>query len=740
MTLAAEPHPTREEGISQSETFRAPRQSWRVALLGSGYISDWHARAIGSIENVRLSAICDRIPARAEALAQKSKLAKAYTSLADMLAGEKPDAVHILLPPDCHFEAARTVLEAGADVFIEKPMCIRSAECDLLTALARKRNQRIGVGHNFLFSPAYERLRQDVADGKLGRIDQLEVIWNRELPPALHGPYGSWMFRDPCNIMLEVGPHPVSFVLDLLGEPDRIHVLPSNPQVLPSGQPFYRRWRVSALCGLSSIDLHFSFIPGFAEFSVHVRGTLASATADLERNTYSCRRHLARSSDFENYSMLCAEARDLKRQARSTLTRYFRSKLDLGVRGTPYGLTIAKAIDAFYHPANQDLDDRISASMGARVIRACEKIAALADLEPSEAVTGGRTLSPEPPPRLQTPQSRIQPRILVLGGTGFIGKELVRQLVERGYAVRLLTRHPDNLPVGLRGSQLEIRRGDLNNPEEIRSALEGIDCIFHLAKANVKTWSDYKELDIAATKRLAECAMDAGVKRFIYTGTIASYYQGAHAGTISENTPLDLRIAQSNLYSRSKTVSEKLLMEMHRAQGLPVVILRPGIVIGRGGSPFHWGVGMWWYDAVCQTWGPGNHKLPFVLVEDVASGLIAAMEKPGLEGRSFNLVGDPCLSAQEYLDELDRLGRFRIQRLPTPIVRFYLDDLIRWAAKVALRYPDRRFPSYREWETRTLRAQFDCSAAKQVLDWRPETNREEFVRKGIEAPVNEFTR
>jgi len=71
---------------------------------------------------------------------------------------------------------------------------------------------------------------------------------------------------------------------------------------------------------------------------------------------------------------------------------------------------------------------------------------------------------------------------------------------------------------------------------------------------------------------------------------------------------------------------------MHREHGLPLVIVRPGIVIGRGGSPFHWGVGMWWNDAVCQIWGAGTNKLALVLVEDVAAGLIAAMETPGLTG------------------------------------------------------------------------------------------------------------
>jgi len=171
-----------------------------------------------------------------------------------------------------------------------------------------------------------------------------------------------------------------------------------------------------------------------------------------------------------------------------------------------------------------------------------------------------------------------------------------------------------------------------------------------------------------------------------------------------------------------------------------LVIVRPGIVIGRGGSPFHWGVGMWWSDALCQIWGEGKNKLALVLAEDVAAGLIAAMKTPGIEGRSFNLVGDPLLTAQEYLDELDRADAIKIQRHATPIVRFYLMDMMKWVVKAAVRHPERRLPSYHDWQSRTGRAVFDCTAARVTLGWKPVGDREEFVRLGIVEPFRDFTR
>ena len=709
----------------------------RVALVGAGYIADWHGKCLASVAGVELVAVCDQALGRAQALAGRFGIAKAYGSLDAMLREEKLDAAHILLPPDRHFAAARAVIEAGVSMFMEKPMCDNAEACEELVRLAAAHGVRLGVGHNFLFAEPYEQLRRDVCSGTLGRIDQITITWNRFLPQSASGPFDTWMLRDPRNIMLETGSHLVAHMLDLAGEPEEMEVRAANAIELPTGQSFYRRWQVEAVKGAAAISLRFSFVPGFAEYNIHVRGSLAAATADIERNTYALDRYRAADPDFENYAIVVSRAKSLKAQARQTLKKYVLSKLHLEKRGTPYGESIARALDEFYSGPNPDsrgdarnLDERICGEFGARVIRVCQQLGALAKL-PAE------TSAPKPAPaRLN---AAANARILVLGGTGFIGKELVRQLVRAGRGVRLLVRSAANLPDDLR-SQVDCQTGDLLNRESLLRAMEGIECVVHLARANVKTWADYQKFDIEATRQAAECALQAGVKRFIYAGTIDSYYAGRRAGTITEATPLDRRIGRRNLYARAKAASEEILLRMHREQGLPLVIVRPGIVIGRGGSPFHWGVGMWWHEAVCQIWGEGTNKLPLVLVEDVARALIAAMEKPGIEGRSFILVADPCLSAQEYLDELDHAGGMRVERRATPILQFYLLDMMKWVVKVAVRHPERRLPSYRDWESRTQRAYFDCTAAKTELGWNPVSERGELVRRGINEPLKEYLR
>ena len=172
--------------------------------------------------------------------------------------------------------------------------------------------------------------------------------------------------------------------------------------------------------------------------------------------------------------------------------------------------------------------------------------------------------------------------------------------------------------------------------------MKGIDFVFHLARADAKTWKDYLQHDVEPTRLIAEACLEARVKRLIYTGTIASYFTGANAGTITEKTSLDRAIARRDYYSRAKATAEAMLMEMHRTKQLPVVIFRPGIVIGQHGSPFHWGVGRWITESLCEVWGDGKNKLPFVLVHDVAAALVRGIQVDGIEGRSYNLVDLPA--------------------------------------------------------------------------------------------------
>src|SRR5262249_38857856 len=152
-----------------------------------------------------------------------------YSDLDAMLAAGGLDAVHVLLPADLHFDAARRLLEAGLDVLVEKPLCPTVDECAALAGIPRRQGRPVAVSHTFLFCPVDERLKAALAAGLLGRIEHVDVVWRKELGLLRSGPFGAWMFRAPGNVLLEVGPHSTAHLLDLLGRPDSLEAEADRP-------------------------------------------------------------------------------------------------------------------------------------------------------------------------------------------------------------------------------------------------------------------------------------------------------------------------------------------------------------------------------------------------------------------------------------------------------------------------------------------------------------------------------
>ena len=709
-------------------------QQLAVGFLGTGYIADWHAKALRSVRGARLAAVCDQNETRVRAFATRNGINRVFTSLDAMLSGGRLDVIHVLLPAELHAQMAGDIVDAGIHVLLEKPLATCDEACSNLIERARPKGVTLGVSHNFLFAPVYEQLKTDLRSGRLGRPDEVTITWNKGLDQLRSGPFNLWMLREPQNIMLEVGSHSVGQMLDLIGPGEIVCARASNPLNLPDGTPFYRRWHVETGQAQTSVTLNFSFASGFAEHSIHIRGSLASATADFERNAYILHQHTKFGLEFDAYRMAISQANALQAQARHTFRRVVLSKLTRSIGG-PYGQSIANSIQSFYASLASSIDERLSPELGREIVRTCIEIGRRAAVQVTRSTPGTNVVSSISSPPAQ--ETRARPEILVLGATGFIGQELARQFIARELPIRVLVRNPDRLPPSLRCENVEVIVGDLSRDTDIRLAIDRIRIVYHLARPHVTTWEDYAEHDVEATRRVAEACLAAKVSRLIYTGTIDSYYAGAKSGTITENTPLDPHIDWRNYYARAKALSEQILMSLWRERGLPVVIFRPGVVIGQGGSPLHWGLGMWSWNSVCQVWGKGRNPLPLVLVEDVAQALVIAMDRPGIEGESFNLVANSGLSALDYLEALDECTGSKFQRILTPPWKFYLADVLKWMVKRAIRHPDRRKPSYRDWESRTQRAHYDCSKARKLLSWNPIDLQAEIVRRGIHVPAQE---
>ena len=331
---------------------------------------------------------------------------------------------------------------------------------------------------------------------------------------------------------------------------------------------------------------------------------------------------------------------------------------------------------------------------------------------------------------------RACPTVLVLGGTGFIGRALIKRLRQDGLAVRALVRDTTGQAALLAHQGIELATGDFTDPRSVGAALDGIQHVFHLARGAGSTWDDYLRLDVEPTRRLAELCCARGIGLY-YTSSIAIYDGGRAGDVITESTPPSGQAMRINLYARAKVANERLLAEMHRKRGLNVVVFRPGIVIGAGGSPYHPGVGAWPSSSLCHPWGDGRQRLPFVLVDDCADAMVRALHQSGIAGESFNLVGDPCLSGHEYLDALERIAGTRIRRVRMPTWWLFARSAAKWGLQTLAHAPERRMPSYRYIEGLSCRASYKPDLAKQRLEWTPAADATLLIERGIAVAVGE---
>ena len=118
--------------------------------------------------------------------------------------------------------------------------------------------------------------------------------------------------------------------------------------------------------------------------------------------------------------------------------------------------------------------------------------------------------------------------VLVIGGSGFIGRVLVAQLQERGCDVRVLSRQKRQGSAGVTYLQ-----GDVTDRASVAAACDGVDVVYDLSMAFGETWNDYLKSFVQGAENVAEVVMERGIRRLIYTSTIAGLHL-ARAGTISE--------------------------------------------------------------------------------------------------------------------------------------------------------------------------------------------------------------
>ena len=256
-------------------------------------------------------------------------------------------------------------------------------------------------------------------------------------------------------------------------------------------------------------------------------------------------------------------------------------------------------------------------------------------------------------------------RVLVTGASGFLGAAVARSLIARGAQVRALVR-PTSPRDNVAGLGCEIVAGDLTDRASLRTALEGVRYLFHVA-ADYRFWardpSVILRVNVEGTRALMQEAQAAGVERIVYTSSVAALKVAGATGPVDETAPL-LPEEAIGTYKRSKTLAERAVEAMVQNDRLPAVIVNPTTPIGpRDIKPTP--TGRILLDAA-RGRIPAfvDTGLNFAHVDDIAEGHLLAFER-GKIGERYILGGENVPLHKLLATIADAAGR-RAPRIRLP--------------------------------------------------------------------------
>lgn len=257
--------------------------------------------------------------------------------------------------------------------------------------------------------------------------------------------------------------------------------------------------------------------------------------------------------------------------------------------------------------------------------------------------------------------------IFVTGGTGYVGVPIVRQLIQDGHRIRLLTRRPET--GSLFSSKVQLIEGNLFDLASLQIGLHGADAVVHLVgiiREQPSKGITMRRVHDEGTALLLQAATSAKVKRFIHMSAL-----GARADAVSD-------------YHRSKWNAEKRV----RQSGLDFTIFRPSVVFGAGGpgaSFVRQLAGVVRKAPVIPMIGDGSFRLQPVHTSVVADVFAKSLDRSDVVGETFDIGGPEVITYKEILQQIASALSVRKPMVHVPLVMLeYAIRMLGWSGMVPL--------------------------------------------------------
>ena len=321
-------------------------------------------------------------------------------------------------------------------------------------------------------------------------------------------------------------------------------------------------------------------------------------------------------------------------------------------------------------------------------------------------------------------------KVLVTGATGFLGKYVVKELVEHGYQVRAFGR---NSKVGrsLENSSVSFFQGDLTKAEDVLEAFKEMDMVVHAGALSTVwgPWEDFYQANVLGTKYVLEACRQTGIQRLVYVSSPSIYAAPKDQLAIKESDAPE----ENNLnnYIRSKLASEKLFKDY---PDVPSIILRPRGLFGVGDTSILPRVINLSQKIGIPLIGDGRQLMDMTCVENVALAIRLAIETPEAKGEVYNITNGEPRAFRDLLEEsLTGLGYpIKYRKIPASLLSGIASSL-EFLYKTLNLKGEPALTLYTYYLLRYSQT-LDISKAEKELGYHPKMS----ISEGIEQYVQDY--
>jgi nucleoside-diphosphate-sugar epimerase len=305
-------------------------------------------------------------------------------------------------------------------------------------------------------------------------------------------------------------------------------------------------------------------------------------------------------------------------------------------------------------------------------------------------------------------------KYFVTGATGFVGSHVVQQLVDAGHEVVVVVRNPAKAE-NLTKLGVVVYQGDVTDKESMRTPMQGVDGVFHIAgwyKVGVKDKSEGAKINIGGTRNVLELMKELGIAKGVYTSTLA--VNSDTYGKLVDET-YHYKGPQLSEYDRTKWVAHYEVADPMIAAGLPLVIVMPGVIYGPGDTSTIRTTFIQYLQRKLPAI-PARTAFSWAHVDDIARGHILAMEQ-GVAGESYIIAG-PTHTVVEAMQTAQN-----ITGVPAP--RIHVSSAVMKAMAAAMSVVEKVVPVPDDYSSEYLRINAGVTyigsnaKARRELDYSP---------------------